>query len=293
MQAKVLKMGNKGNSFPKVKTLRCGEKIIDFSTPRIMGILNVTPDSFYDGGLYTGDSALIERVKLMIDEGADIIDVGAVSTRPGAKSVSLHEEMSRLLPAVKAIKREFPGIVLSIDTFRSETAIACVDHGAAIINDISGGTFDKLMFQTIARLKVPYVLMHIHGTPETMQNNPISLNAVQKVKNFLSEKVSTLRNLGVTDIILDPGFGFGKSMPANYRLLKNLENLRIDNLPLLTGISRKSLVNKILDTSPAGALNGTTVLNTIALLNGTNILRVHDVKEAVEAVKIVEYYRNS
>ncbi len=286
-------MGNKGNSFRIAGSIRCGEKIIDFSTPRIMGILNVTPDSFYDGGRYTNKTVIIERVRIMLEEGADIIDVGAVSTRPGAKEVSAKDELERLLPVIKLLKKEFPRAILSVDTFRSETAYACINEGAHIINDISGGTFDKNMFKTVADLKVPYVLMHIHGTPETMQLNPITENVVEKVKSFFTEKVNELRNLGVKDIILDPGFGFGKSMPSNYQLLKNLKNLRTDNLPVLTGVSRKSLVNKILGTSPDEALNGTTVLHTIALLNGTDILRVHDVKAAKESVKIVEYYLNN
>ncbi len=283
-------MGNKDTSFNLLRTIRCGEKRLDFSTPLIMGILNLTPDSFYDGGKHTGEKSIVGHVRQMVEQGADIIDLGAVSTRPGAADVDQNEELKRLLPAVKILKKEFPDVIFSVDTYRSVTARACVNEGISIINDISGGTFDKNMYRTVAALKIPYVLMHIHGTPQTMQKNPISENITKKVKDFFSEKVKLLNNLGVYDIILDPGFGFGKSMPANYTLLKNINELRIGNLPVLTGISRKSLVNKILGTKPSEALNGSTVLHTIALLNGTNILRVHDVKAAKEAVKIVQYY---
>ncbi len=284
-------MDNKDTSFGKIRKLTAGNKKFDFSVPKIMGILNLTPDSFYDGGKYTQEAHAIKRVRKMLEEGADIIDIGAVSTRPGAKPVDEKEELLRLLPLLRPLVKRFPETVFSIDTYHAAVAAACVEEGAALINDISGGTMDKNMFSTIARLQVPYVLMHLHGTPQTMQHAPLAENTVAHVRAFFEEKVSALRETGVEDIILDPGFGFGKTLESNYELLAGMEALRIDGLPLLAGISRKSMINKVLHTSPDQALNGTTVLHTLALLNGANLLRVHDVKEAREAVEIVDFYR--
>ncbi len=286
-------MGNKDTFFQRIRNIRCGDKNLDFSTVRMMGILNLTPDSFYDGGWYQNQQLCLRQAAVMLEQGADIIDMGAVSSRPGAKLVDTKEELQRLLPALKSLKKEFPEAIFSVDTFRAEIAVAAVNEGAHIINDISGGAFDKEMFATIARLNVPYVLMHMHGTPETMQKNPMDKHTVPAVIKYFQSRVKALKKMGVDDIILDPGFGFGKTMPCNYDLLKNLEALRIDSLPILAGVSRKSLVNKVLKTIPEEALNGTTVLHTLALLNGANLLRVHDVKEAKEVVKIVAYYRES
>ena len=283
-------MSNKDTPFKKKsRVIKCGNKIIDFSTPKIMGVLNLTPDSFYDGGKYQQEKLRKEQTKKMLEEGADIIDLGAVSSRPGAELIDKEEELRRIIGPLQQLIREFPEAIFSIDTFRSSVARECIDSGAYIINDISGGNFDDKMFETIAELKVPYILMHLHGTPENMQLSPIATDIIQIIKQYFTEKVTTLNNMGVEDIILDPGFGFGKTLKCNYTLLKNLEELRIDNLPILAGISRKSMINKVINTKPSEALNGSTVLNTIALLNGTNILRVHDVKEAKEAIDIVHF----
>jgi dihydropteroate synthase len=286
-------MVNKDTSFPKIRNIRAVEKLFDFLKPQIMGILNLTPDSFYDGGRYTDEAHWINQTRKMLEEGADIIDMGAVSTRPGAKPVNENQELERLLPALKVLTTEFPETVFSIDTYRAETARQCVEAGARIINDISGGNFDKNMFSTIAELKVPYVLMHIHGTPQNMQQHPLSENIVSVVRTFFEKKVAALQALGVEDVILDPGFGFGKTLESNYELLQNMAATRVGNLPLLAGISRKSMINKVLGTRPSEALNGTTILNTLALLHGANLLRVHDVKEASEAIDIVHFYQNA
>ncbi len=285
-------MDNKGTSFAKIRKLEIGNRLLDFSRPKIMGILNLTPDSFYDGGRYRDEKQWVEQTRKMLEEGADIIDLGAVSTRPGAALVDIKEELQRLLPPLKLLVKNFPDALFSIDTYHAETAGRCVENGAHLINDISGGTFDDAMFDEVARLQVPYILMHIHGTPQTMQLQPLAKNIARHVRAFFEEKVAALRKKGVRNIILDPGFGFGKTLEANYELLKNLDSTRIDNLPLLAGISRKSMINKVLDTKPSEALNGTTVLHTLALLNGANLLRVHDVKEAGEAIALVEFYRN-
>jgi len=285
-------MGNKDTSFPKIRSIRIGEKLFDFSKPKIMGILNLTSDSFYDGGKYRNEEQWVSQTHKMLEEGADIVDMGAVSTRPGARPVNEEQELERLLPPLKRLVAEFPEAVFSIDTYHAEVARRCVEAGAGMINDISGGNFDEKMFPTIAKLKVPYVLMHIHGTPENMQKHPLSENIVSLVRTFFAERVSVLRALGVEDIILDPGFGFGKTLESNYELLVKMTSTRIDDLPLLAGVSRKSMINKVLDLKPIEALNGTTVVNTLALLGGANLLRVHDVKEARQAIDIVHYYSN-
>jgi len=285
-------MGNKDTFFPKIRTIRVREKLFDFSKPKIMGILNLTPDSFYDGGKYQNEVQWVNQTRKMLEEGADIVDIGAVSTRPGARPVNEEQELKRLLPPLQRLVREFPEAVFSIDTYQAKVARYCVEAGGGMINDISGGSFDKNMFSTVAKLKVPYVLMHIHGMPENMQQHPLSENIISVVHTFFAEKVSALRALGMEDIILDPGFGFGKTTEGNYKLLVKMASIRIDSLPLMAGVSRKSMISKVLNITSFEAMNGTTVVNTLALLNGANLLRVHDVKEARQAIDIVHYYHN-
>jgi dihydropteroate synthase len=264
---------------------------IDLTTPVVMGILNITPDSFFDGGKFTESDTQLFQAEKMLNEGASIIDLGATSTRPGAGEVTEDEELNRVIPALQSLKKEFPQAIISVDTYRSKVAEIAIENGAHIINDISGGTIDDKMFQTIADLEVPYVLMHIKGTPKNMQNDPQYVDVVQEVKYFFKKQLRKLKNIGVTDnIILDPGFGFGKTLENNYELLKDLSSFTDMGCPILAGISRKSMINKVLNKTPDEALNGTTALNTIALLNSANILRVHDVKEAVEVVRLVEFY---
>ncbi len=259
------------------------------SAPLVMGILNVTPDSFYDGGKYVTEIEWLQQAKQMIDEGAELLDIGAYSTRPGAKDVSENEETERLVKVIKSVRKQFPEILISADTFRASVAEKAVESGANLINDISGGTLDKDMFLTIAKLQVPYILMHIQGTPQTMQQNPIYEDVTEDVFTFFGKKLKELKELGISKVILDPGFGFGKTLEHNYQLLKKLNKFNGLNLPVMVGFSRKSMINKLLNIKPENALNGTTVLNTIALQNGVKIIRVHDVKEAKEAVRIVEY----
>jgi len=255
--------------------------------PTAMGILNITPDSFFDGGKYLNEEIIIQKVNSMEYDGAKIIDIGGYSTRPGAQYVSENEELQRIVPIVKLIKSNFNELLISVDTFRSKVAESCVEVGANIINDVSGGTLDEKMLSCIASLKVPYVLMHIKGTPQNMQENPIYENVVDTIRIYFEEKINKLIQIGVKDIILDPGFGFGKTVDHNYEILNNLDNYKSFGLPLMVGISRKSMINKVINTSPETALNGTTVLNTIALQKGAHILRVHDVKEANETIKLV------
>jgi len=268
-------------------SINCKEKTINLDKPIIMGILNLTPDSFFDGGKYQNESRIMEHVNSMEYDGASIIDIGGCSTRPKAVKVSEEEELKRVLPVIKLIKTNFKDLVISIDTFRSNVARQCVEAGANIINDISGGDIDINMFKVAGELKVPYVLSHIKGTPQTMQNDPLYINLIEEVKNYFEKKIAQLNDLGVKNIILDPGFGFGKTLENNYQLLKRLQEFNSLGLPILAGVSRKSMINKVLDTTPEEALNGTTVLNTIALLNGAKILRVHDVKEANEVIQLV------
>lgn len=274
----------------KVKTIQVGDITMDFNTPKVMGVLNLTPDSFYDGGKYHQEKQRSMQVEKMLKEGAAIIDLGAVSTRPGAAPISLEDELERIIWPLERLVKTFPDAIFSVDTSRAKVAEECIQGGAHIINDISGGTHDERMFQAIADLGVPYVLMHIHRNPETMQHQPISKNILNIIINFFLKKVKQLEGLGVKDIILDPGFGFGKTLKCNYSILNHLGELRINDLPILGGVSRKSMINKVINSKPSDALNGTTVLNTLALLNGANILRVHDVKEAIEAIEIVKYY---
>lgn len=269
-------------------TIQCKGNLIDLSTPKVMGILNITPDSFFDGGKYKDKQAILAQVEKMLREGATFIDVGAYSSRPGAKHISEEEEINRIVPVVELLVSNFPSILISIDTFRSKVAKKCIKAGAAMINDISGGDLDPEMFSVVANLQVPYIMMHMQGNPQTMQQAPAYENIVTEVFYELSKKVETLNALHVHDVILDVGFGFGKSVAHNYELLKNLDYFQQMELPVLTGVSRKSMLYKPLDITPQEALNATTIVNTIALQKGTQILRVHDVKEAIEAVKILE-----
>ncbi len=277
-----------------MKIINIKGELLDLSQPVVMGILNITPDSFYEGSRNPLVDQTLRRVEQIISEGATIVDIGAQSTRPTSDLLSAQEEIQRLAPALTAINREFPDVILSVDTFYADVARFCVEeHGVAIINDVSGGNIDEKMFETVAALSVPYILMHMRGLPQTMQQYTDYDNLMQDLSLYFSEKLARLYLLGVNDIILDPGFGFSKNLKQNYELMNQLSFFENFELPLLVGVSRKSMITKLLDNTPAEALNGTTVLNTYALLNGADILRVHDVKEAVEAVKIVSEIRNS
>lgn len=268
--------------------------LLDLSQPRVMGILNVTPDSFYAGSRTQTEAEIVRRVKQIVSEGAAIIDIGAYSSRPNADNVSAREEMERLRMGLKILFEIQPDAVVSVDTFRADVARMCVEeYGVAIINDIAAGEMDANMFHTVAALNVPYIMMHMQGTPQSMQQHPHYDNLLKEVFLYFARKVQQLRDLGVKDIILDSGFGFGKTMEHNYELLSHLEEFRIFELPLLVGVSRKSMIYRLLDITPQEALNGTTVLDTICLLKGADILRVHDVKEAVETVRIVQAMRNN
>lgn len=271
----------------------CEKKIEQIFTPDasplVMGILNIAPDSFFDGGKYCSEAKWLERVGEMIAEGADIIDIGAYSSRPGAEHISEEEEIKRLIKVVKSVKHTFPYMLISVDTFRAKVAEEAIHAGGHIINDISGGTLDAGMFPLVAKLQVPYILMHIQGTPQTMQEKPYYENVTMDVFAFFKEQLCTLQSLGALKVILDPGFGFGKVLEHNYQLLKELEQFSFFQLPLMAGFSRKSMINKLLNVKPLEALNGTTVLNTIALGKGAKILRVHDVKQAKEVISIVNY----
>jgi dihydropteroate synthase len=276
------------NRFLQKKTcLRCGEQLLDLATPVVMGILNVTPDSFFAGSRTNTADAVAARVYRMLVEGAAIVDVGACSTRPGADEVSPTEELRRLCPALEVVRGKFPQVVVSVDTFRAEVVREVVaQFGAVIVNDISGGQRDEKMFETVARLSLPYVLMHTRGTPQTMQQLTDYGDLMGEVVRYLSEKMSALHGMGVCDVILDPGFGFAKTTGQNFELLSRMEEFEIFELPLLVGLSRKSMVCRTLSVTPAEALNGTTALNMLALAKGADILRAHDVKEAVEAVAL-------
>jgi dihydropteroate synthase len=274
-------------------TLNCGGQLLDLATPIVMGILNVTPDSFYDGGKYQEGTILLDRVGQMLEEGARIIDVGGMSSRPGAELIEVQEELDRVLPAVSAITDHFPDAIISIDTIRSEVAQQAVHAGASIVNDISAGQIDEDMYATVAQLGVPYILMHMKGQPKTMQREAKYEDPVQEILDFFIQEVGQLRELGVVDIVLDPGFGFGKTITHNYQILKKMHVFNMLDLPVLTGISRKSMIYKTLGTTPDHALNGTTALHMIALQQGTRILRVHDVKEVVEAIKLWERLEKS
>jgi dihydropteroate synthase len=268
------------------RVLTYGDRSLDLGEPKVMGILNITPDSFFDGGNYVTEDDQLRQVEKMLAEGAAVIDVGAVSTRPGAKPVSEEEERKRLIPAVKAILRRFPDCLLSVDTWRPGIAGEAIGNGAWMINDISGGTFDPRILELAASHKIPYVMMHIRGTPETMQVNPEYGDVVAEIMDFFRQQLSLLPP-GYRQVILDPGFGFGKTDLHNFTLLSRLGEFRSMGFPVMAGLSRKSMINRTLKTAPEDALNGTTVLNTVALLKGADILRVHDVREAAEAIRLV------
>lgn len=286
-------MTDKDTFFQTKRTLNIGGQLIDLAEPKVMGILNLTPDSFYQGSRTQSEKDLLSAAEKMLTDGADFLDLGAYSTRPGADDVSVDEEAERLLPAIQSIKREFPNAILSADTFRSSIAEKAIDAGAHIINDVSGGTLDDKMFETIGKLNVPYILMHLKGTPKTMNALNQYENMTQEIVSHLSEKVNQLKACGAKDIIIDPGFGFAKNIDQNYQLLNQLAHLKILGFPILAGLSRKSMIWKTLGISADEALNGTTVLNTIALQNGANMLRVHDVKEAKECITIFRKLRNN
>lgn len=270
-------------------TLNVQGRLLDLSVPQVMGILNVTPDSFYAASRTEQEESIRNRVRQIVAEGGSMIDVGAYSSRPGADEVSVAEEMERLRRGMKIVRTEAPQAVVSVDTFRADVAKMAVEElGADIINDIAGGELDRAMFPTVAKLGVPYILMHMKGTPQTMQEAPHYDNLMKEIMLYFAEKIQQLRNLGQKDIILDPGYGFAKTLDHNYELLRHQDMLHIFELPLLVGLSRKSMIYRQLNITPDEALNGTTVLNTIALMKGTNILRVHDVKEAVEVVKLCQ-----
>jgi len=269
-------------------TINCKGKLIDLSSPKVMGILNLTPDSFYDGGKHTNDTAILKHVELMLNEGATFIDLGAYSSRPNADHVSETEELNRIVPILDLILKSFPETLISIDTFRSHVAKETIEAGAALINDISAGKLDENMLQTIANLHVPYVMMHMKGTPQTMQQNTTYENLTKEILFYFSERIAAAKALGIIDMIVDPGFGFSKTLEQNYELLHHLELFKMIEKPVLVGFSRKSMIYKKLETTANEALNGTTVLNTIALQKGASILRVHDVKEAMETIKLVE-----
>lgn len=269
-------------------TINCKGNLIDLSVPKVMGILNCTPDSFFDGGKYKSESDILQQVEKMLEEGATFIDIGAYSSKPGADFVSEDEELQRLLPIIDLVLKHFPETLLSIDTFRSNVAQNAIENGAAIVNDISAGMLDENMLETVAKLQVPYVMMHMKGNPQTMQSLANYEDVVKEIMFYFSERITKARSFGLNDIIIDPGFGFAKTVEQNYEILQKLDYFNILELPLLVGVSRKSMIYKTLENSPKEALNGTTVLNTIALQKGANILRVHDVKEAIECVALVE-----
>lgn len=267
--------------------INCKGTLIDLSSPKVMGILNCTPDSFFDGGKYKDEQSLLTQAEKMVADGADFIDIGAYSSRPDAGFVTEEEELRRIVPVVELLSKHFPETLLSIDTFRAKIAEACINAGAAIVNDISAGRLDENMLPTVGRLKVPYIMMHMRGNPQTMQSLTQYDDIVSDMLFYFSERIAAARDHGIDDLIIDPGFGFAKTLEQNYEVLSKLELFKITGMPILAGLSRKSLIYKFLRTTPAEALNGTTALNTIALMKGANILRVHDVKEAVETVKLI------
>jgi dihydropteroate synthase len=272
-------------------TINCKGKLVDLSTPKVMGILNCTPDSFFDGGKYKNETEILSQVEKMLRDGATFIDVGAYSSKPNASFVSEEEELQRILPVINVILKNFPETILSIDTFRSKVAEKSIENGAAIINDISAGNLDEKMMETVAKLQVPYIMMHMKGTPQTMQKLTNYENICKEMLFYFSEKVALARSLGINDLIVDPGFGFAKTLEQNFEVLQQLELFKMLELPLLIGISRKSMIYKTLETTAENSLNGTTFLNAISLQKGASILRVHDVKEAVECVLLNEKLR--
>ena len=270
-------------------TINIKGTLLDLTKPKIMGILNITPDSFFDGGEYNSEYKILNQVEKMLSEGADIIDVGGHSSRPGAKKITIKKETERVIPIIKLITGKFKNTIISIDTFRSEIARKAIEAGASIINDISGGDLDNKMYEVAGELKVPYIIMHMKGVPSNMQNNTEYDNVIFDIIKNLSYKIDLAKKAGVLDIIIDPGFGFGKSLKDNFKILKNLSSFKQLNQPIMVGLSRKSMIYKILESSAKNVLNGTTCLNSISLNNGANIIRVHDVKEAKETVKLIEF----
>ncbi len=266
--------------------INCKGKLVDLSSPKVMGILNCTPDSFFDGGKYKDESQFLKQAEKLLKEGADFIDIGAYSSKPNADFVTEEEETSRMVPVVELVLKHFPDTLISVDTFRASVAKAAVESGAAIVNDISAGMLDDKMLETVGKLKVPYIMMHMRGTPQTMVKLTQYDDIIKEMLLYFSERIAEARKHGINDIIIDPGFGFAKTLQQNYEVLNKMELFKITELPLLAGMSRKSMLYKLLDITPQEALNGTTVLNTIALTKGANILRVHDVKEAVECIRI-------
>jgi len=281
-------MADKNTVFQQKLTLNVRGTLLDLSKPKIMGILNLTPDSFYDGGKNNSLENALKKTEQLLSEGADLLDLGAYSSRPGADHITEEVEFERMIPVIKAIAKEFPNALLSVDTFRSGIAKAAVGEGADLINDISAGAMDPGMFETIAELQVPYILMHMRGTPQNMASLTNYTNLMVEIAQYFAEKIQTLKEMGVRDLIIDPGFGFAKTLEQNYELLGKLDYLKITGHPILAALSRKSMIYKLLETDAEHAMNGTTAANTIALMNGANILRVHDVLAAKEAVKIVE-----
>lgn len=267
-------------------TINCKGNLIDLTAPKVMGILNITPDSFYDGGKYKDEKSILTQVEKMLGEGATFIDVGATSSRPGADPISKSNELNRIVPIVHLLLEKFPDIRISIDTFRAEVAQECLEAGAALINDISAGTLDKNMLRTIANYNVPFIMMHMKGNPSTMQEQTHYKNLLGDILYYFSERLATARSLGINDIIIDPGFGFAKTLEQNYEILQKLAMFKCLDLPILVGLSRKSMIYKTLKTNADMALNGTTALHMIALSKGTHILRTHDVKEAMECIKL-------
>jgi dihydropteroate synthase len=273
--------------FSTNKTLNINGRLINLDIPRVMGIINITPDSFYSGSRANTETQVLRQAEKMLAEGADLIDVGGYSTRPGAEAISTTEETDRVLHAIRAIVKQFPAAAISVDTFRSSVARAAVSEGAGMINDISGGELDPAMFQTVAGLKVPYILMHMRGDPQTMAGLAVYDDLLQEIIRYFHEKLFTLSSLGVKDILIDPGFGFAKTREQNFQLLNQLADLQITGRPIIAGLSRKSMVWKTLAIKPEEALNGTSVLHAVALLNGASLLRVHDVKECAEVIKLI------
>ncbi|WP_316762624.1 dihydropteroate synthase [Pedobacter aquatilis] len=276
------------NFFEPKQSLNIKGKIFDLSKPKVMGILNITPDSFYNNSRTNSIDEALRKTETFLNDGATFIDIGGYSSRPGAKDISTDEELGRLIPVVEAINKNIPEAIISIDTFRAKVAEETIFAGAHIVNDIASGDMDDKMFETVARLQVPYIMMHMQGTPQNMQQNPVYDNVLLDVIDYLAKKIDTLKKLKVHDVIIDPGFGFGKTIEHNYELLNQMQEFKIFKLPVLAGFSRKGMIYKVLKNTAAEALNGTTILNTIALQKGAKILRVHDVKEAVECVKLVE-----
>ena len=273
-------------------TINCKGQLIDLASPKVMGILNVTPNSFFDGGKYKTESVILSQVGKMLSDGATFIDIGAYSSKPSAEFVSEKEELNRIVPVVNLILEKFPDCLISIDTFRSEVAKVCLENGVAIINDISAGNLDDKMLETIAKYNVPYIMMHMRGTPQTMQTMANYDNIVKEMLFYFSQRIAEARSLGINDLIIDPGFGFAKTLEQNYEVLQKLELFEMLELPLLAGFSRKSMIYKTLNSNAQEALNGTSVLNTIALTKGAKILRVHDVKEAMECVTLFNKLNN-